>query len=58
MRMGTNTKKRSGEKIVWDIASDVAIVLMFVFIHLEWWWPFGLCLVLAMIYLNRYWSES
>ena len=53
-----NTKKRSGEKIVWDIASDAAIVLMFVFLHLEWWYPFGLCLVLAMIYLNRYWSSS
>ena len=52
--MGTNTKKQYGEKIVWDIAGDAAILLMIVFIYLEWWYAVGFCGATALLYLIRY----
>ena len=58
MRMGTNTKKQYGEKIVWDIAGDAAILLMIVFIYLEWWYAAGFCGFSATLYLIRYWRSS
>ena len=54
MRMAANTKKQYGEKIVWDIAGDAAILLMFVFIYLEWWYAVGFCGFAALLYLIRY----
>ena len=54
MRMAANTKKQYGEKIVWDIAGDAAILLMIVFIYLEWWYAVGFCGFTALLYLIRY----
>jgi hypothetical protein len=56
--MAANTKKQYGEKIVWDIAGDAAILLMIVFIYLEWWYAAGFCGFSATLYLIRYWRSS